>query len=258
MADYFTRFTPNPAEAVTVHRLFLEQLRLMAAAATRNPLAARQARLLGAAYEQFTADLVITAERTAELANTLIPAHYQATRVRPPTGNQPHLADALPTSEPIVTALPAGIVGIVRLDKLDEFPYWKAQEYGSDHLVGREIRGWFFSTGFGRASLPNPAEFREHPLFVPSSTTGRTMKVQNPIEEGKFIRSGVDAAHAFWLKEMRDIANEAVKDIRAVRGLSRRAGLGPARATREERYKRLRRAGARGPKNFLNVLGRYA
>lgn len=241
MADYFTRFLPPPSAIAATHRKFIAVYETYAKLGRADPLAAAQARLIGAAYQDFQADLVVISERVAEAANHAIVELYEKSRVRPHTGNAPHLVEALPTSEPLKTVLPAGAVGIVNRDALDKFPYWAAQEFGSSHLVGKEIRGWFFGTGFSGAFAPDPAESRHHPLFRPSGT-GLVAHIQKPIPEGKFIRETADLAFALWSHEMRAAALDAAKDLRAAAGQGRRSATSRrARGRRKLNLKGLKR-----------------
>lgn len=242
--DYFTRFFPQPAEIIQARNLFFRLERNY----SRNPATREQAELVAVAYREFQIALRLVASQTATLANSLIIEKYhQSASGRPPTGSPPHLEEALPTSEAVQTPLPAGVVGIVKLDALEEFPYWKSQEFGREQNF--DIRGWFFGTGFQGAFAPDPSMSGEHPLFRPSST-GRTMHVVNPIPERRFIRETVKDAHAFWRAEMEGVAADAVLKLRAIQGEAiavgaisrgRRAGNFKRRleaATRRDRARR--------------------
>lgn len=74
-------------------------------------------------------------------------------------------------------------------------PYWKVQEYGFvyDHYP----EGFFFGPGYQGAAMPNPAQFRQHPLFIPS-TKGGKFKSPPKVPARHFLRNGTDVSIAFW------------------------------------------------------------
>lgn len=229
MPDYFQRILPNLGQVARVYEGFIEVERELETVARTSPdalvrsMASRQAYLVRRAYQRFQEDMIALAERCAETANQEVITLYQKSRTpRGDTGNPPHLSEALPTSEAIPTPLPAGAVGITRLDELDKFDYWKAQEFGlSTGFVGREVKGWFFGSGFsGSPVAPDPAQSQNHPLFRPSGT-GRTMHIENPIEPGHFLTDTVDVVYALWLKLMDEAVRDAVRDLDAVLGQAR-------------------------------------
>lgn len=230
-SDYFQRFVPNLAQVARVYEQFGEVEALLTEVADAAPdpqvrrLASNQARLVRKAYEQFQADLLMTAQRVAEVANAEVLRLFEESRTpRGDSGNPPHLRDALPTAEPVPTPLPAGVVGITRLDELEKFDYWKAQEFGLDQgFVGREVRGWFFGAGFSGVFAPDPSQSQQHPLFRPAAE-GRTMTIQHPIHPGLFLTDTVKIAEALWLKLMNQAVADAVKDLDAVLGQSRAVG----------------------------------
>lgn len=119
-------------------------------------------------------------------------------RVRPDTGGDggPRLEDYLGVSSPLPT-LP-GSVGINDEWILDDnVPWWWTNEIGYDGLIGHEVKGFFFDSGFSSASVPNPDQSREHPLFRPGGS-GPTMTIQNPIPERRFVEHGYEAAKVAW------------------------------------------------------------
>ncbi|MDQ1584485.1 MAG: hypothetical protein QOF36_2539 [Microbacteriaceae bacterium] len=232
MADYFQRILPDLAQVERVYKLFVEVEAELVTAVRVSPdpavrrTAQNQARLVRRAYQQFQEDLIALAQRCAEVANEEVMRLYQDARTpRGDTGNPPHLSEALPTSEAVPTPVPAGVVGITRLDALEKFEYWKAQEFGLDEgFVGREVKGWFFGTGFsGPISAPDPGQSQNHPLFRPSST-GRTMHIQNPIEPGHFLTDTVRTVEALWLKLMNESVRDVVRDLDAALGQARPSG----------------------------------
>jgi hypothetical protein len=134
----------------------------------------------------------------ARLARHEIVQEEVQSRVRPDTGGGggPRLEDFLGESHPLPT-LP-GSVGINFEPVLeDNVPWWWTNEEGYDGLIGHEVRGFFFDSGFTAASAPNPDQFREHPLFRPGGR-GPKMTVQDPIPERRFVQRGYESATAAW------------------------------------------------------------
>jgi hypothetical protein len=231
MADYFQRLVPNLPQVERIYEAFVQVEGELVTLVTTSPdpavrrVAANQARLVRRAYQHFQEDLIRLAQRCAEVANEEVMRLYQDSRTpRGDTGNPPHLSEALPTSEVIPTPIPAGVVGIARLEELEKFDYWKAQEFGLDAgFVGREVKGWFFGAGFTGPSAPNPAQSQQHPLFRPSSN-GLTMHIQNPIEPGHFLTDTVKTVEALWLKLMNECVTDVTRDLDAVLGQARPVG----------------------------------
>lgn len=152
-----------------------------------------------------------TAVRTASFADEAIRAEIERTRVRPPTigvkRGHSHLLSGI-RSRPVESILPGGgAVGIGDIEELiaatlapstnSQTPYyWRAQEFGSDHLVGQTLYG-VFQPGEAR---PSGAESRRHPVFeVRGKGQGKSHKmvVRNPIEERGFLRKGGFEAYAY-------------------------------------------------------------
>lgn len=120
-------------------------------------------------------------------------------RVRPDTegaDGSPRLEDYLGESEPLGT-LP-GSVGINDEQILDDnVPWWWEHEEGYSGLVGHEVVGFFFDSGFTSASRPSQDQFREHPIFRPAGR-GPVMTVDRPIPERRFVQHGYQAAEVAW------------------------------------------------------------
>lgn len=214
--SYFTRFVPDPKQMADVHRLFLDLRETYLRAASRGDRTARlQANLVTEAYVDFQNDLLVAAARVAEEADRAIKEYIERTRVRPVHASPQHLRDLI-VSEVIRTPLPAGVVGIARLDELDKAEYWKAQELGTDAHVGREVLGWFFSPG-GKPSAPSPGRFRQDSAFGASSS-GQPMKIAKPLRARRFLARGTDRARTVWLREMARVQRDAMRDLRTVAG----------------------------------------
>lgn len=256
---YYKRLFPLPDIIITIHREYVLLAEALGKRAARSqPNASRQLRIVAASYEDFLNDLTKIAERTTLLANEVVVSKYDSSRTgRPHTTHPHHLRDALPTSEPIDTGVPTGAVGYINLEELDKFVYWKAQEFGSDHLVGREIIGRFFVPG---ASDPDPSEFRTHAMFA-AAGKGKTAHFQNPIPVGRFIRDGLDLVERYWSGQMLAAAEDAMGDLRAAEGLTRDRVTSRTRRERnfQRNFPRLKlttKYGLRSPGAIRNAIDR--
>lgn len=168
--------------------------------------------------------------RTATEADKIIRDFIEQTRVRPrTTGLKPthtSLLDAV-HSRPVESVLPGGgAVGIGDIEELihgtlapstnAQTPYyWRAQEFGSDHLVGHTLYGVFQP---GEAA-PSGAENRVHPFFEVRGKGGGAsykMVVRNPIEERGFLRKGVTEAAAYRRGLHKDTEAIAVSRMRKI------------------------------------------
>lgn len=166
------------------------------------------------------AELDVIANQTAAAATANIQRHIQATAVRPSAGrSRPvRLADAI-VSRPLPSVLPTGGVGIAELAELDKVvgtdnqPFWRAQEFGSDHIVGARVIG-FFQPGQAK---PDAAQFRQHADFVqtPYSKGTPMMIVRQPIEERGFLRQGVEDAALVRQTRLRTVQSQTVASMRA-------------------------------------------
>jgi hypothetical protein len=162
------------------------------------------------------------ARATALEADRLIRARIEATRVRPPTlgvkNSQTSLMGGV-ESRPVPSVLPGGgAVGIAAIEALvratfrpsanSSTPYyWRAQEFGSSHNVGRVIMGVFQPGG----AAPDAGQRRVHPVFeVRGSGEGDRypMRISRPIPERGFLREG--AWDAYLYRRARFEATEAV------------------------------------------------
>lgn len=158
-----------------------------------------QASRVRQAFLRLVSDLERIAQETAADAEKKIKAQEITSRVRPDTqgGGGPRLNDYVGVSH----ALPGveGSVGVNHEPTLDQgVPWWITNEIGSSARIGDEIRG-FFQPGWRR---PNPAEFREHPLFTPRAK-GPKGTIENPIPDRRFVRDGGKAAEVLWHTKIR-------------------------------------------------------
>lgn len=180
---------------------------------------------------QVKSEVEATARATAAFADDAIRAQIEATRVRQPTsvGGKPGHSSLLGAilSRPVQSILPGGgAVGIADVDELIQGTlapstnsttpfYWRAQEFGSDHLVGHTLYG-VFQPGEAR---PDASQFRSHPFFeVRGKGQGRNYKmtVRNPIEERAFLRKGGFEAYEFRRAEHRATEATAVARMKQI------------------------------------------
>lgn len=193
--------------------------------ARRDPIGKAQFIQVGNILRFLRAELDVIGKQTAAAATANILRHIRATAVRPDQGRKRpvRLADAI-VSRPIATTLPAAGVGIADIGELDKVvgpdgtPFWAAQEFGSDHIVGARVVGWFEPSHMG----PDPAAFRQDADFVPSSHKGTPMMiVKKPIEERGFLRQGVEDAARTRIVRLNTVQSQVVASMRAAsRGAS--------------------------------------
>lgn len=171
------------------------------------------------------------AVQTAAVATQAIVAHIKARQLRPdPPGKSSgtRLQDSI-HSRAIKTFPSGGAVGIGDLDVLagvvgdDGGEYWRAQEFGSSHMVGRTLRG-VFQPG---DAVPTKADFRVHPVFevggqasfaAGAGTGGFSPKmyIQNPIPEKAFLREGGYDAAVYRRDAFRAVEQTAIAELRLV------------------------------------------
>lgn len=166
-----------------------------------------------AEVERGVARAAVTTARESERA---IIDRINKTRVRPIDGSEERkrLEDGV-QSEPLTL----GAVGVASIEALDSVvgidgkPFWRAQEYGSTHNVGRVIIGLFQPGN----SLPDQQLFRQHPVFVVGQ--GGAMRIQRPIPARHFLRDGTAAAALFRERQFSEIESIAVDEIRGIRAV---------------------------------------
>jgi hypothetical protein len=183
----------------------------------------------GAAAEALAAlverQVIETTVQTAKISEEAIREHIAKTRVRPdyenfggmfqgfsPGSGRKRLEDAIKSD-----ALGLGAVGIASIEKLDTVvgldgrPFWRTQEFGSTHNVGRVVYGLFQPGG----SLPSQQQFRQHPVFIAGQ--GGPMRIERPIPARHFLRDGAGVAEGFRERLFADTQNMALGEIRAIR-----------------------------------------
>lgn len=198
-----------------------------------SPVARTQLLLLRGAMGDARRRMRLVETDTAAHADRAIRNCIQATKRRP--GGSGKLSNAI-QSRPIGSTLPAGSVGIADIDVLDRrvvgrrnsgrYPgtaghnnYWQVQEYGSTHLVGRTVVG-FFMPGMSR---PTPAQFRIHPVFE-ASRDGDAMMVKRPIEARYFLRDGARDAEKYRYRATVGYTGVTVRRIESIIAVGRRWG----------------------------------
>lgn len=174
-----------------------------------------------AAVEQGVARVTI---ETIKVSETAIIEHIQRSRVRPEISAFGFMVPKKKLEEGVKSeALGLGGVGIGSIAEMDSVvgtdgrPFWRTQEYGSDHNVGRVVYGLFQPGGVPASQ----GEFRKHPVFEPGS--GGAMIIRRPIPARHFMRDGAAEAEGFRARELGQVEDEGVAEIRLVR-----ASLPPA------------------------------
>lgn len=215
---YFAILPPE-RHLLNAYRMLLEARRI----AQRNfPGTEGRARAL--AIDVVLKDVQVRVDAAAVLsaaeAEKMIVARIKATQVRPdPPGNSGRgvrLQDAI-ECRAIKTAVAGGAVGIGDITALDRVAdrngqaYWRAQEFGSAHLVGRTFRG-LFQPG---SSPAGAAPFRTHPLFE-VDRGGKPMTITRPIPERAFLREGTLAAEVFRQKALGGAVTPAIAELRLI------------------------------------------
>lgn len=220
-AGFFHLLAPIPEQIAQVHSQFADVRLMIARLGTGGPGTAFGARLaprVEAAYREFVSSLTVLAAQVARSAEEATRTKYDASRVRPDTGQSPHLRDLL-HALPVKTTLATGAVGIGDVEELDKAPYWKAQEFGLDSgFVGRTLTGYFFGAGgSGPGYAPDPAMSRQHPIFRPVPVgLAPHMTISNPIVAGHFLTDASEEATAEWLNQYNRIEARAITQLKQV------------------------------------------
>ncbi len=96
--------------------------------------------------------------------------------------------------------------------------YWRAQEFGSSHNVGRVLLGVFQP---GEAA-PSEEQFRTHPAFE-SRPTGQKrflMRIHRPIPERAFLREGAWEAYLYRKTRFQATEAAAIEKMRQIASAS--------------------------------------
>lgn len=203
-------------------------------------------RELQRAYADFNADVDRLAKETAANARTQIKREIARTRVRPDTGNPPHLRDKI-RARPLhrFGPLATGEVGVADIDELDQLvnpmspgygPYWRSQEYGYQ-FRGKQLEGiigGFYDAGFGggpyRADSAYKGRPGPHPVFLVGKTAagiagslgfagpkgGGLVTFSTPLKPRGFIEKGANAAESVWRAQIARIEHTQQVRLRLI------------------------------------------
>lgn len=213
----------TPPALVTTYQYLLEAAEL----AARVPGFQAQGIEIDLLLRQMEDEVRTAARTTAVQSIEFIRQRIEATRVRPKRGDEKLTSSILSKPVPGPIGPAGGSVGIGSIDELNigtlrpsrnaRVPFfWRAQEFGSDHLVGHSIIGVFQP---GEAAPSGPAPNRSHPYFeVRGKGQGRRHKmvIRNPIEERGFLREGAMEAAEFRRGYFRAIEARAIDRMKSI------------------------------------------
>jgi hypothetical protein len=215
-SDYFLVLPPEPLLIDAF--LILERARVEALKNPDRVEGRARAAAISLIISQVGTSVEEAAVLTAKEAESMIEHRVAATQKRPdPPGGafRKRLKDAI-TCRALPTVLPGGGVGIGDIQTLNEVAdeqgraYWRAQEFGSSHLVGRTLPG-FFQPGDSPAGA---APSRTHPLF--EVTSGPPMTITNPIPERAFLREGATLAEVFRQRQLGQAVSSGISELREI------------------------------------------
>lgn len=216
-SDYFVVLPPEPLLIDAF--LMLEQARVEALKNPDKVEGRAQAAAISLVIAKAGSDIEAAAVLTAKEAEAMIRAKINQTQKRPdPPGKSlgRRLKDSI-VCRALPSVIPGGGVGVGDLSVLNEVAdaqgraYWRAQEFGSSHLVGRTLTG-FFEPG---QSLPDAGQFRKHPIFKVGPEGGE-MEIRNPIPEKAFLRDGSALAEAFRQKALGGAVTSGTSELRKI------------------------------------------
>lgn len=175
-----------------------------------------QAEALGIILAELETAVHASGVATAQMAEASAKDILNRKILRPTTPKASHLIDAISARALVVRGGSGswGAVGIGDIDQLDTFPYWKAQEFGSKHLLNKTIRGYFYDSG-GSRFAPDPSQSGAHPIF--RAGAGPRMTIRNPIEGKGFLTGATIEALGFRYRIWRTVEKAAVAQVRGVR-----------------------------------------
>jgi len=180
-----------------------------------HPEAKIKARMVGRLITDLNAEVRAGEVLVAGAAQKAVTARISATRKRPVGRNL--LVNSIECRPIGTTPFHTGSVGIGDLSALDKAadqqgrPYWAAQEFGSEHLVGKTVYGFFQPGG----SAPNQSSFRAHPYFEVNNE-GYGMVIQRPIVAKGFLRAGAADAESFRYRAMSRVARTTAAEIERI------------------------------------------
>ena len=206
-----------------------------------RPERQRDAHKIRQAFTEYERELTQIAARIAILAEKSIKAAERSSRVRPDTrgGGGPRLNAGVGKSRPL-KAIP-GTVGVNDHEwaVTKGVDWWWTNETGYSGHIGRVVHGFFYDAGGGGRSRPDPAAFREHPIFRPEGfqrssgyrqlddsgaafhrksrkqAKGKRpgMLIANPIPARRFVRDGALTAERRWHTEVERARQRFLRQI---------------------------------------------
>jgi hypothetical protein len=176
-----------------------------------------QAAAVGVIIKELETAVHLSGVSTAQYAEDKAKSLLEKRLVRPATPGPGHLRDGIKALPLTVRGQPGswGAVGVGPIALLDRYPYWKAQEFGSTHMVGAELHGYFFHPGGPSRAGAEPS--RSQAVFGVTGTKGPKMLVQNPIQGKGFLTEATIEAMAYRYGIWRGVENAAVAQMRRVR-----------------------------------------
>lgn len=216
-SDYFVVLPPEPLLIDAF--LTLERARVEALKNPDRVEGRAQSAAISLVISQVGTDVQAAAILTAKQAEDMIRSRIDRTQKRPdPPGKSAgkRLRSAI-VCRALPSVIPGGGVGIGDISTLNEVAdaqgraYWRAQEFGSSHLVGRTLPGLFQPGGVA----PDGGMFRRHPIFEVTGEGG-LMHVQNPIPERAFLRSGAALAEAFRQQALGGAVGTGIGELRRI------------------------------------------
>lgn len=221
--ERYFKILGTPSALIATYEYLLEAAEL----AAKVPGFQAQGIQIDLLLRQMEDEVRTTARSTAVRSMALIRQRIEATRVRPKRGDQKLTSSILSKTVPGPIGPAGGSVGIGSIDELNvgtlrpssnsRVPFfWRAQEFGSDHLVGHEVIGVFQP---GEAAPEGPGPNRTHPFFAARGKgQGRRYKmiIRNPIEERGYLREGAMEAAEFRRAEFKAIEGRAVERMKQI------------------------------------------
>lgn len=194
-----------------------------------HPAAAGKAQLLARVAAELEKKMIQGEIAVAEHTDVSVRERIKLTQKRPDAPQGASMIHGI-ESRPIKFDVPLFAIGQVDIGILNKAatrpgaqkPYWRSQEYGSSHIVGKRPRG-YFQPG---SAPPDPGQFRVHPVFTAASG-GPRMRIRRPIEERAFLRSGTMAGAILRRRLWTSIQKQTVAEMQRVLTLR-----GPGRGRR--------------------------
>jgi hypothetical protein len=231
-------------DVITAAADLIERSKRLDAANRQVGLSSATTRQLQLALGEYLKELDAIGAGLAADAQQAMREQFKRTRRRDHSGIKARNDTLLPNlvARPVrIAGRTLATVGIGDVDRMDRVinplmrtaagqrPYWRAQEYGSRHLVGRQMRGMFYDTGGVNPTRPGAGPTRQ-PIFLTSAAirawgadpgTGASggravMRVRNPIRPKHFIAAGEHAIRGDWNARITAAENNFMRAIRPV------------------------------------------